>query len=139
MTGGKKWESGWELGARLLVSGGLPYTPVDPQSFAVDQWNYFGRPLPDYTQLNAERNGAFHQLDIRVDRKWFFERWSLDVFFEVQNATGAAVPQPPVNDVVRNPFTGAPILSDDPNFYDRRVLDPSAGTVLPALGIIVEL
>jgi len=139
MTGGKKWESGWELGARLLVSGGLPYTPVDQQSFAVDQWNYFGRPLPDYTQLNAERNGAFHQLDIRVDRKWFFERWSLDVFFEVQNATGASVPQPPVNDVVRNPFTGAPILSDDPNFYDRRVLDPSAGTVLPALGIIVEL
>ena len=138
-TGGKKWESGWELGSRLLISGGLPYTPIDPQSFSVEQWDFYGRPLPDYSALNSQRNGAFHQLDIRVDRKWFFERWSLDVFFEVQNATGAAVPQPPVNDVVRNPLTGAPVLAADPNFYDSRALDPSSGTVLPALGIIVEL
>ena len=138
-TGGKKWESGWELGARLLISGGLPYTPVDPQSLSIEQWDFYGRPLPDYSQLNAERNGAFHQLDIRVDRKWFFERWSLDVFFEVQNATGAAVPQPPVVDAVRDPVTGAPVLGTTPGFYASRTLDPSAGTVLPALGIIVEL
>ncbi len=138
-TGGKKWDSGWEVGARLLVSGGLPYTPVDPESLSIDQWDFYGRPLPDYALLNAERNGAFHQLDIRVDRKWFFDRWSLDVFFEVQNATGAAVPQPPVVDVARNPLTGAPLLGDTPGYYASRTLDPSSGTVLPALGIIVEL
>lgn len=138
-TGGKKWESGWEVGARLLVSGGLPYTPIDPQSLSVEQWDFYGRPLPDYSQLNTERNGAFHQLDVRIDRKWFFERWSLDVFFEVQNATGAKVPQPPVTDVVRNPLNGAPVLSEDPLFYGARTLDPSAGTVLPALGMIIEL
>ena len=139
-TGGKKFEGGWEVGARLLASGGLPFTPIDPSSLSVESWDYYGRPLPDYSRLNTGRNGAFYQLDIRVDKKWFFENWSLDIFFELVNATGAAVPQPQVTDVVRNPLTGAPVPSTtQPGFYDARVLDPSAGNVLPALGIIVEL
>lgn len=139
LTGGKKWDSGWELGARLLFSGGLPYTPVDLASLAVDTWDFYGRPLPDYSRLNAGRNDAFHQLDIRVDRKWFFERWSLDVFFEVQNATAAAVPQPPVTDVVRDFETGLPLDLDNDGVYDARTLDPSSGSLLPALGCIIEL
>jgi hypothetical protein len=103
-------------------------------------WDNYGRPLLDYSQLNTERNGAFHQLDIRIDKKWFFENWSLDVFIEIQNATGAAVPQPTFVDVVRNPLTGAPIPSvSNPGFYDQRELDPSTGAVLPALGLIIEL
>ncbi len=140
MTGGKKFEGGWEIGARLLASGGLPFTPIDPASLSVESWDYYGRPLPDYGRLNTGRNGAFHQLDIRVDKKWFFEAWSLDIFLEVVNATGAAVPQPPVTDVVRNPQTGAPVPSVmQPGFYDARVLETGSGNVLPALGIIIEL
>lgn len=140
LTGGKKFEGGWEVGARLLFSGGLPYTPVDLNSLSMASWDNYGRPLLDYSQLNTERNGAFHQLDIRIDKKWFFENWSLDVFIEIQNATGAAVPQPTFVDVVRNPLTGAPIPSvSNPGFYDQRELDPSTGSVLPALGLIIEL
>ena len=140
LTGGKKFDGGWEIGSRLLYSGGLPYTPVDLESLAIGTWDFYGRPLLDYSQLNSERNGAFHQLDIRIDKKWFFEAWSLDVFVEVQNATGAAVPQPAFIDVVRNPLNGQPIPSvDQPGYYDARTLDPSSGAVLPALGLIVEL
>jgi len=140
MTGGKKFENGWEIGTRLLFSGGLPYTPTDAGSYSIESWDFYGRPLLDYSLLNSERNGAFHQLDIRIDKKWFFERWSLDVFMEVQNATGAAVPQPNFSDVARNPLTGAPVPSQtQPGFYDQRQIDPSNGAVLPALGIIIEL
>lgn len=140
MTGGKKFEGGWEIGARLLFSGGLPYTPVDLNSLSIESWDNYGRALLDYSQLNTERNSAFHQLDIRIDKKWFFENWSLDVFMEIQNATGAAVPQPTFVDVVRNGVTGAPIPSStNPGFYDQRQLDPSTGSVLPALGLIIEL
>ncbi|MBN30861.1 MAG: ferric aerobactin receptor [Crocinitomicaceae bacterium] len=140
VTGGKKFKGGWEIGSRLLFSGGLPYTPVDFESLAAETWNFYGRPLLDYSLLNTERNGAFHQLDIRIDKKWFFERWSLDVFIEVQNATGAAVPQPTFIDVVRNPLNGQPVPSvTQPGYYDARELDPSTGAVLPALGLIVEL
>jgi len=91
-------------------------------------------------RLNSGRNGAFHQLDLRIDKKWFFPAWSLDVFLEVVNATGAAVPAPAATDVVRDPVTGAPLPSTNtPGFYDARTLDPSAGNVLPALGLIIEL
>ena len=140
MTGGKKFDNGWEIGTRLLFSGGLPYTPTDAASYSIESWDFYGRPLLDYSLLNSERNGAFHQLDIRIDKKWFFERWSLDVFMEVQNATGAAVPQPNFSDVVRNSLTGAPVPSQtQPGFYDQRQIDPSNGAILPALGLIIEL
>lgn len=140
LTGGKKFENGWEFGTRLLFSGGLPYTPTEAESFRMESWDFYGRPLLDYSLLNSERNGAFHQLDIRIDKKWFFERWSLDVFLEVQNATGAAVPQPNYVDVIRNPLTGAPVPSmEQLGYYDQRVIDPSNGAVLPAIGFIIEL
>ena len=140
-TGGKKWDSGWELGARVLFSGGLPYTPyaVD-QSLLISNWETFNAPLVDYDQLNTQRNGAFHQVDLRLDRKWFFETWSLDVFMDVQNLTGAAPPQPAQLDVVRDPATGAPIPSaTNPGSYDPRYISTATGAVLPAIGMIVEL
>jgi hypothetical protein len=140
LTAGKKFEGGWEVGTRLLFSGGLPFTPTDSTSLSQESWDFYGRPLLDYRLLNTERNRAFHQLDIRIDKKWFFERWSLDVFMEVQNITGAVVPQPSYVDVVRNPLTGSPVPSAvNPGYYDARQLDPSSGAVLPALGIIIEL
>ena len=110
-TGGKKWDCGWELGARVLFSGGLPYTPYDvDQSLLIANWEKFNGPLLDYAQLNGARNGNFHQVDLRLDRKWFFDKWSLDVFMDIQNLTGAAPPQQAQLDVQRNPDTGAPIL-----------------------------
>jgi hypothetical protein len=140
-TGGKKWDSGWELGARVLFSGGLPYTPyaVD-QSLLISNWETFNAPLVDYDQLNTQRNGAFHQVDLRLDRKWFFDTWSLDVFMDVQNLTGAAPPQPAQLDVVRDPATGTPIQSvTNPGSYDPRYISTATGAVLPAIGMIVEL
>ncbi|MFZ9056097.1 MAG: TonB-dependent receptor, partial [Flavobacteriales bacterium] len=68
VTGGKKFEGGWEIGSRLLFSGGLPYTPVDLSSLSTESWDFYGRPLLDYSLLNTERNKAFHQLDIRIDK-----------------------------------------------------------------------
>ena len=140
-TGGKKWDNGWELGARVLFSGGLPYTPYDVgQSLLIANWEAFNGPLLDYAQLNGARNGNFHQVDIRLDRKWFFDTWSLDVFMDIQNLTGATPPQQAQLDVQRNPETGAPISSvDTPGSFDPRYITANAGAVLPAIGLIVEL
>ena len=79
-------------------------------------------------------------MDLRLDRKWFFDKWSLDVFMDIQNLTGAAPPQQAQLDVQRNPDTGAPIPSlDTPGSYDPRYISANAGAVLPAIGLIVEL
>ena len=140
-TGGKKWDSGWEVGARVLFSGGLPYTPVNlTQSLRIENWDTFNAAIPDYDRLNNERNGAFHQVDLRIDRKWFFDNWSLDVFADLQNITAAAPPQPDQLDVVRDPATGRPIPSTtNLGFYDPRFISTATGAVLPGLGMIVEL
>ncbi|MDA9756468.1 TonB-dependent receptor [Flavobacteriales bacterium] len=140
-TGGKKWDSGWEVGARVLFSGGLPYTPTAlEQSLLIQNWETFNAPIPDYAMLNAKRNGAFHQVDFRIDRKWFFDNWSLDVFADIQNLTGAAPPQPDQLDVVRDPATGRPIPSaTTPGSYDPRFISTATGAILPGLGMIVEL
>ena len=140
-TGGKKWDSGWEVGARVLFSGGLPYTPVNlTQSLRIENWDTFNAAIPDYDRLNNDRNGAFHQVDLRIDRKWFFDNWSLDVFADLQNITAAAPPQPDQLDVVRDPATGRPIPSTtNPGFYDPRFISTATGAVLPGLGMIVEL
>ena len=140
-TGGKKWDSGWEVGARVLFSGGLPFTPVNlTQSLRIENWDTFNAAIPDYAALNTERNGAFHQVDLRIDRKWFFDNWSLDVFADLQNITAAAPPQPDQLDVIRDPATGRPTPSTtNPGFYDPRFISTATGAVLPGLGMIVEL
>ena len=141
LTGGKKWDNGWEVGIRVLFSGGLPYTPVAlDESLAIENWDTFNGPIPNYALLNAERNGAFHQVDLRIDRKWFFDTWSIDVFADLQNLTSAVPPQQDQLDVIRDPSTGRPIPSaENPGFYDARFISATAGSLLPGLGIIVEL
>ena len=140
-TGGKKWDSGWEVGARVLFSGGLPYTPYAlDQSLLIENWDAFNAPIPDYASLNTKRNGAFHQVDLRIDRKWFFDNWSLDVFADLQNITAAVPPQPDQLDVVRDPATGRPIPStSNPDFYEPRLISTATGAIIPGLGMIVEL
>ena len=138
-TGGKKWDSGWELGARVLFSGGLPYTPYDvDQSLLIANWEAFNGPLFDYAQLNGARNGNFHQVDIRLDRKWFFDTWSLDVFMDIQNLTGATTTASPVGRGAQSRDRRPHSIVGHAGSYDPGT-SRQRGAVLPAIGLIVEL
>ena len=90
--GRQEIKDGWEIGSRLLFSGGLPYTPVDMESLAVETWNFYGRPLLDWpAQHRTQRCVSPVEYP---KQETVFRRWSLDVFVELQNATGAAVCSP---------------------------------------------
>lgn len=140
LTGGKKFKKNWEVGARFIYTGGLPFTPVDVErSVFIPTWNVQRAGLPNYSLLNTQRIDAFYQLDFRVDKKWFYDKWSLNVFFDVQNALGSVSPVPPTLDVVRDE-NGNPVEDpNNPGSYQPRILDTSAGTVIPSIGVIVEL
>lgn len=140
LTGGKKFKKNWELGARFIYTGGLPFTPVDVEtSVFIPTWNTQRVGLPNYALLNTQRIDAFYQLDFRIDKKWFYEKWSLNVFFDVQNALGSVSPVPPTLDVVRDQ-NGNPVEDpNNPGSYQPRILDTSSGTVIPSIGVIVEL
>lgn len=139
-TGGAKLKRDWEIGARWLYSGGLPYTPYDVDvSMDRAYWDSQGVPQFDYAALNAMRNQSFSQLDLRIDKKWFFDRWSLDVFMDIQNLFSQVPDAPPALNVQRDAF-GAPLVDPvNPNRYLPRFVDADAGSVIPAIGLIVEL
>jgi len=141
LTGGAKLKRDWEIGVRWLYSGGLPYTPYD-LDVSLDRayWDLNNVPQLDYARLNANRNAAFSQLDLRIDKKWFFDRWSLDVFMDVQNVFGQVPDAPPALDVVRDVNTGNPVPdAADPSRYQARYIPLNSGSAIPAIGLIVEL
>ena len=138
MTGGKKFNNGFELGARFVFSGGLPYTPYLESSFTVDNWSVFNRPILDYSAINTERLQAYHQLDVRVDKRFFFKKWTMDIFVEVQNLFGSNIPTIPQFDVERDQY-GIPIDSDGDGIYNYEPIENSNSAILPALGLIIEI
>ena len=141
MTGGAKLNRDWEIGVRWQYSGGLPYTPYDLEvSMDREYWDSQNVPQLDYAALNSLRNTAFGQVDLRIDKKWFFDTWSLDIFMDVQNLLGQVPDAPDALDVVRDPATGAPIPNPlDPSRYQARFIPLGTGSAIPAVGLIVEL
>ena len=72
---------GWELGGRYRLVSGLPTTPYIDATFDADANSYH----PINGGFNSARLPLFHQLDLRVDKTWTFERWSLGIYLEVLN------------------------------------------------------
>jgi hypothetical protein len=138
-TFGKKFGKNWEFGGQYQHLGGAPYTPFDLERSAnIQNWNVFGRGLPDFSRLNSERYGEFDRLNIRVDKKWFFKKWNLDLYMDVQNALAYKLEGPKFIDVVRD-AEGNPVV--DPNNttqYLTKFLDNTQGIVQPGIGIIVD-
>ncbi len=140
LTAGKKFKGDWEVGARFRYLGASPYTPYDAAgSSNRETWDLRGVALPDYERLNEERTGAVHQLDMRVDKRWFFAKWSLDLYLDIQNVYNFQAPLAPSLTVVRDD-NGDPLVDPtDPRRYSTKEIQNFSGTILPSIGIIIEL
>jgi hypothetical protein len=139
LTAGKKFKGDWEVGARFRYLGASPYTPYDPVLSSNRQtWDLRGVALLDYDRLNEERTGAVHQLDMRVDKRWFFNRWSLDLYLDIQNVYNFQAPLAPSLTVVRD-ANGDPIVDpSDVSRYSTKEIQNFSGTILPSIGVIIE-
>ncbi len=139
LTGGKKFKKNWDLGLRWLFSGGAPYTPFDLATSSLRaSWDVRGQGLLDYNRLNSERLGVFHQLDIRVDKRFYFKKWSLNLYLDIQNMYAFAAPTAPFL-IAETDADGNPIV--DPNDSSRylvKTVDSSSGSPIPTIGIIAE-
>lgn len=143
LTGGKKFGKNWEIGVQYQLLGGAPYTPTDLEtSSLVTVYDANRRGLPDYSRLNERRFDNFNRLNLRIDKKWFFEKWSLNLYFDVQNALGESVEGEPFLTLQRD-ANGDPIIlnPDAPpseQRYATKFLENSNGTVIPSIGLIVQ-
>jgi hypothetical protein len=139
-TGGRQFGKGWELGARWRLLGGAPYTPDDVAlSSLKSAWDVRGRAVPDWSRLNARRTGVLHQLDARLDRKWYFRDRALDVYLDVQNLYGFKPRTAPILVVDRDPVTGAPLtLAGDATRYATHTLKDDNTAIFPTIGITFD-
>jgi hypothetical protein len=139
LTAGKRFGKNWEVGGRWRFLGGAPYTPFDVANSAlIANWDLRGQGILDFNRINGERLQSFHQLDLRIDKKYFFERWNLNWYFDIQNAYNFRAQQPPRLVPVRDASGGLVINPQNPNQYLLRNVENPAGTVLPTVGLIIE-
>ncbi len=140
LTATRDLKRNWQVGFKWRFIGGSPYTPFDEnKSSLITAWNARGREYLDYTQFNALRLDPFHQLDIRVDKQYFFDKWSLMFYVDVQNLYNFKSDEPDKL-ITQTDQNGNVLLDpDDPSRYDlKRIESDGSGTVLPSLGIIVQ-
>jgi hypothetical protein len=94
--------------------------------------------VPDYNLLNTERISSFHQLDIRIDKKYFFSRWSLDIYLDIQNAYNHVTQFQDNIDVQRDGSGAILVDPDNPDYYLPKFIQNTYGQILPTIGLIVE-
>ena len=80
---------GWQVGARFRVVSGNPFTPVNGSIYDAQDDGY----LPIDGAVNSGRVEPFHQLDVRVDRKFTWKRVSLTTYVDVQNVYNRQNPE----------------------------------------------
>jgi hypothetical protein len=148
LTVGKRFNNNWEVGINWRFQTGLPFTPFDPTSSLVQNWTVNNAGIPDWDQINTLRTGAANTLDIRVDKKWFFKKWSLNLYADVENVFANAVSIPAL--ILDRPLDengtpiGGPVLEnpDAPPGEQRFLLkeiETAVGTPIPSLGVMIEI
>lgn len=139
LTGGRKFKNNWELGLRWRYVDGQPFTPYNVSASALrSNWDARGNALPNYNLLNAERVPAFHQLDVRIDKVWYFSKWSLNVYLDIQNLYNFQAKEQDILLPVSNPDGSFEIDDQDPNRYEMKTIENTAGSIIPTTGIIID-
>ncbi len=129
LLGGYKLGKNWEVSARYRYLGKTPFAPVDETRTLAN----YPALIRDFTRIGEDELDPFSQVDIRVDKKWSFNNWSLDVFLEIQNALAQASPEEPQFGLARD-VNGTLI---EPQELVQVNLDIEA-TVLPSIGLVVN-
>lgn len=140
LTAGKIFKKNWEAGVRFRYNSGNPYTPWDIAGSSLKaNWDISGQGVLDVERINAERLGMFHQLDIRVDKKYYFKKWMLDIYLDIQNFYNRVAQGAPYINIVRDAQGNALTDPSDASRYQTKLLQNPNGTIIPTIGVIVEI
>lgn len=139
ITGGKKLKKNWEIGGKFRLVGGQPYTPYNYEaSSVIANYNVSNSGILDYTKLNSERFKTYHQLDLRIDKTWYWEKLSFNFYVDIQNIYRSEFSSQsyliPLQDA-----NGANIVNpSDTSKYILEEIANTSGNTLPSFGIILD-
>lgn len=144
ITATRSFKHNWDFGFKFRYAGGAPYTPDDElKSSYVLAWDAQQRAYPDFSRFNQNRLNTFTQLDLRVDKSYYFDKWSLMFYLDIQNVLNAKTDTPDIltvatdangNKIIVNPTD--PI--EQQRYEMRYIKTEGSGTVLPTIGIMLE-
>ena len=80
---------GWQVGARFRLVSGNPFTPVTGATYDASDGGY----IPISGPYNSARVPAFHQLDLRVDKRWVWKRVTFTTYLDVLNVYNHQSPE----------------------------------------------
>ncbi len=129
LLGGYKLGNNWEISTRYRYLGSAPYVPTNSEK----SLQFYPAIVKDFNNIGSVRLDSYNQVDVRVDKKWSYRNWSLDLFFETQNVLANANPQEPSYGLDRNE-AGEILLP-------RRLVQVNtnnSATVLPSIGIVIN-
>ncbi len=134
-----KMKNDWSIGGKWRFVGGLPYTPYDlEKSSLLPAWEALGGPYLDYSKLNRERFRSFHQLDLRVDKAFYLKKFTAKFYLDIQNVYNFQAESADI--IVREKDSdGNYLLNNNGANYVLQRVKNTVGTVLPTIGIIIEL
>ena len=104
-----RFDSGIEVGTRMRAVSGRPVTPVVGSTYVADDDRYDA--LRD--DFRSARSAFFHQLDLRVEKTWTFDTWTIGAYLDVLNIYNAENPEATTYDYRYResaPVRGVPIL-----------------------------
>lgn len=140
---GYKLPKNWEIGMKYRFACGNPYTPFD---MTASQQNYLllGQGIPDVTALNELKLANYSQLDLRVDKIYYFQKTSLNFYLDMQNVLMHKNESNPSYTFKRNEDNteflttdGLPLQQDGNNGIPL-ILKNKTGRLIPSLGVIFE-
>ena len=127
----------WSIGMKVSAIGGSPYTPYDADVSSLKiVWDAAGRPVYDYTKYNQYRLDPYYQIDLRVDKDFYFRKWTLGLYVDLQNVTFSKIRQPDAY-LSTGEIVNPDALSPEQR-YALETLELWSGTIVPAIGVTVE-
>ncbi|MDD3320911.1 MAG: TonB-dependent receptor [Paludibacter sp.] len=137
-----KLPKNWNVAIRWRFVGGAPYTPIDSISYIRAAWNVTNQPYSDYKKFNTLSLPNSHQLDMRIDKEFYFKKWVLNLYTDIQNVYNFKTQSAPIyTNLIEN--GGPENVIPDPNGDDTkqglRTIESFGGTILPTIGIIIKI
>lgn len=71
----------WLVSGRFRLVTGNPNTPVVGAIYNASADRYD----PTFGAVNSDRDKPFHQLDLRIDKRWIYQSWIFGAYLDIQN------------------------------------------------------
>jgi outer membrane receptor for ferrienterochelin and colicin len=139
LTANYKLPKNCNMSIRQRFVGGAPYTPIDAAlSSKKAAWDIQNQPFLDYSKFNSLRLSHSHMVDVRIDKEYYFKKWLLNLYADIQNVFNFKSESTPIyTNLDKN---GQPITDpNDSSSYQLRKIESLGGSILPTIGIILKM